>query len=218
MRYASDIDDLVYYDYLDIDHNAFQERIRYFERNKESIVGLGYEMRLELSLDYINALFEVGDYYAYLRHVDQLLEVVLMDNLYDLNGVDIYQELLFKKASAYYNTMDHVRATHVYSELIKIDPENNLYQLAFAKNHSDHARYNSQKTRGLVIALFMLTGCIIGIELLIIRPFYTELAEIFEIARNLSFAAGLTILVLKELSIRMGSRKEIFSIINNKNK
>lgn len=218
MRYASDIDDLVYYDYMDIDYNAFQERIRHFEKYKATIVELGYEMRLELSLDYVNALFEVGDYYGYLRHVDQLLETVLMDNLYDLNGVDIYQELLFKKASAYYNTLDHVRATHVYSELIKIDPDNKLYQLAFAKNHSDHERYNSQKTRGLVIALFMLTGCVIGVELLIIRPFYSELVEIFETIRNITFGAGLTILVMKELSIRLGSRKEIFTIINHKNK
>lgn len=218
MRYTSDIDDLVYYDYLDIDYNAYQERIRFFEKQREVITELPYEMRLELSLDYVNALFEVGDYYGYLKHIDKLLETVLMDNVYDLNGVDIYQELLFKKASSYYNIVDHVRAEHVYSELIKIDPENRIYQLAYAKNYTDHRRYESQKTRGFVIALFILTGMVIGIELLVIRPFYSELAGAFELIRNLTFSSGLSIMVVKELAIRIGARKEILSIIKNKTK
>ena len=216
MRFASDIEDLVYFDYLEIDYNAYQERIRFFEKHKKQILVLPYEMRLELSLDYVNALFEVGDYYAFLRHVDKLLEIVVMDNLYDLNGVDIYQELLFKKASAYYNILDYIRAEHVFSELIKINPKEDLYKQAFIKNRADKLRYDGQRTGGMIIAIFMMTGCIIGIELLIIRPFYSDLTSSIELLRNITFGLGLTLLVLKELGVRLRSRQLLHKIIKEK--
>lgn len=203
MRFANDIEELIYLEYQDIDAKAYQSKIRYYEQNKKAISQLPYELRLEMSLEYVVALFEVGEYYQYLQHVDKLLTRVIEDNIFSIDGDDIYQELLYRKGASLYNIVDYYGADHVLSELCKIDKENDIYRQTFKKNKIDSLRYRAQKIRAVIISMFLVAGVIIGVELLVIRPFFMEWVQSIETTRNLIFGAAVLGIILQELRIRL---------------
>jgi len=214
MSFIDDIDELVYYEYQEIDHKAYQQRIRYYERNKKAISTLSYEMRLEMTIQYVVSLFEVGDYYAYLKYVDQLLAKVINENVFSIDGDDIYQELLYRKAASYHNIVDYNKADHIFSQLCRIDKQSILYKKTFLKNSMDSLRYRDQKIRAVIISMFLLSGLIIGVELLSIRPFFPELISTVELSRNVLFFGALLGIIFQELRIRYISWKRYTNLIS----
>lgn len=217
MSFANDISELIYLEYQDIDAKAFQSKIRYFEHNKKAIAQLPYRMRLEMSLEYVVSLFEVGEYYAYLKHVDTLLAKVIDENLYSIDGDDIYQELLYRKGAALYNVVDYHQANHVLKELCKIDPNSDLYKQTFLKNKIDSLRYKGQKIRAIIIGMFLMTGLIIGIELLVVRPFFESLVFKVEWLRNILFGTAVVSIIIQELRIRLIALSQYKHLINHTN-
>ncbi len=213
MKFTNEISELVYQDYRCIEPKDYQERIRFFEHNRSDINELPYEVRLEISIEYTVALFEVGEYYQFLKYVDKLLEVTIIENVYSIDGDDIYQELLFRKGCALHNVVDFYAADHIFSELVKIDKSNKTYQQVYHQNKVSQLRYEGQKFRSLVILLLMVTGVMIGVELLIILPFFEHLGTGFEWARNLVFGFALISIIYQELSIRFISKRKISQLI-----
>lgn len=209
MNFSNEISELVYQDYLCIEPKDYQERIRFFEHNRADILHLPYEMRLEMSIEYTVALFEVGDYYAYLKKVDQLLALSIRENIFSVDGDDIYQELLFRKACSLHNIVDYHGADHVFSELIRIDVDNKLYKQSYYKNKVGQLRYQGQKIRTAIILLLMITGVIIGVELLMVLPFFPEYAGKMEWVRNSLFTIAISGILFQELSIRYKAKRNI---------
>jgi len=214
LSFSNEISELVYQDYLCIDPKDFQERIRFFDHNRKDIDQLPYEMRLEMSIEYTVALFEVGDYFAFLKRVDQLLALSIHDNLFSIDGDDIYQELLFRKACSLHNIVDYHGADHVFSELIRIDVNNKTYKQSYYKNKVSQLRYLGQKVRTTIILLLMLTGIMIGIELLIVLPFFPEYSGKMEWIRNGLFISAVGGILLQELTIRFRAVKNIKKLSN----
>ena len=196
MNFSNELANLVYQEYLDIEPKAYQDRIRFFEYNKSQISKLSYQQRLEISLEYTVALFEVGEYDRYLKNVDQLLTICIKDNLFSIDGHDIYQDLLFRKACSLHNMIDYKGADHIFSELVRIDRNNVIYQRAYNRNKVQQLRDQGQKLRAMVIAMFLSTGLIIGGELLVIRPFFPELIGLVESTRNGLFLAAILTMLL----------------------
>lgn len=213
MDFANEIEELVYLEFQDIDERDYQDKIRYFERNKKAIRTLPYEVRLEMTLQYVISLFEVGDYYRYLKHVDSLLTRVIEDSLYSIDGDDIYQELLYRKAASFHNILDYYSADHVLGELCKIDKTNNIYKRTFLKNNMDRLRYQGQKVRAGIISMFLVSGIVIGIELLVIRPFYAEQIQLIEICRNSLFGGAILGIMLQEFRIRLKSWRKYSALV-----
>lgn len=209
MKFANEIEEIIYLEYQDIDAGAYQEKIRYFERNKKAIRTLSYEHRLEMSLEYVVSLFEVGDYYHYLRHVDTLLNKVIEENVFSVDGDDIYQELLYRKAASLHNILDYYGSEHVLSELCRIDKDNSIYRRTYLKNISDRLRSQGQKARAFAIALLMVAGVIIGIELLMVRPFYPAEVYAIELSRNILIGTAVLSMILQELRIRFLSLRSL---------
>ena len=155
----------------------------------------------------------MGEYYQYLKLVDKLLELTIVENIFSIHGDDIYQELLFRKGCALHNIVDFPAADHIFSELIKIDKTNKTYQQVFHQNKVSQLRYEGQRFRSLVILLLMVTGVMIGVELLIIMPFFEDLVTGFEWCRNLIFGFALFSIIYQELSIRLRSKRKIAQLI-----
>lgn len=216
MKFTNEISELVYQDYRCIEPKDYQERIRFFEHNRSDINQLPYEMRLEISIEYTVALFEVGEYYQYLKYVDKLLEITIEDSVFSIDGDDIYQELLFRKGCALHNVVDFYAADHIFSELIKIDKTNKTYQQVFHQNKVSQLRYEGQKFRSLTIILLMITGVMIGVQLLIIHPFFEHLVSGFEWCRNIIFGFALFSIIYQELSIRWVSKRRIAQLTKKK--
>jgi len=210
VKFSNEISDLVYQEYLEIEPKAYHDRIRFFECNKKGISKLSYEQRLEISFEYTIALFEVGEYTRFLKNVDQLLAICINDNIYlNVDGEDIYQDLLFKKACALHNTVDFVSADHVFSELIRINKTNHTYQRAYSRNKILLLRDSGQRIRAIVISMFLSTGLIIGFELLVVRPFFESHIQLTEYTRNGLFLAAIATMILQELYIRFTSARSI---------
>jgi len=216
VNFSNEISELVYQDYLCIEPKDYQERIRFFEHNRKDINQLPYEMRLEMSIEYTVALFEVGDYFSFLKKVDQLLTLSIQDNIFSVDGDDIYQELLFRKACSLHNVVDYYGADHIFSELIRIDVNSKLYKQSYFKNKVSQLRYQGQKVRTTIILLLMVTGIIIGIELLVVIPFFPEYAGMMEALRNSLFVAAVGGILFQELYIRFKAISNIKKLSKKK--
>jgi len=214
MNFTGEVEKLVYQEYLELDGSAYQDKIRYYERNQKEITHLPFKLSVEIQCECIMAYFEVGDYYAYLKQVDRLLQLVITDNIFEVKGKNIFEELLFRKAASLYNVVDYYQAEYVFSELLKINPDYKIYRQAFAKCSVDKLRYEGQKMRSITIALFILTGVIIAVELLCIRPFHESKIFATELTRNLLFIFAVGIFLFQELRIRFMTSNKIQLLTN----
>jgi len=215
MNFTGEIEKLVYQEYLELDSSAYQEKIRYYERNHSEISQLPFSVSVEIQCECVMAYFEVGAYYTYLKEVDRLIQLVISENIFEVQGKNIFEELLFRKAAALYNVVDYYQSEHVFSELLKINPTNQLYQKAFAKCSIDKLRYEGQGFRSVTIALFILTGIIIAIELLCIRPFHESKIFITELSRNLLFLLAIGSFIFQETRIRLLTKNKIQELTNS---
>jgi len=214
MNFTSEIGKLVYTEYLDIEAKAYQDKIRYFERNRNEIKQLPFKINAEIRCDCAIAYFEVGDYTKFLNLVDPLIQLVISENIYTIKGKDIYKELLFRKAASLYNNVEYKKADYVFSELIKMEPENPIFNKAFTKSSIDNLRHEGQVMRGISIFLFLLTGAIIAFELLVIRTFHKDYTSFVELARNLIFALAIGTFIFQELKIRLLTMRNINRLKN----
>jgi len=200
---TGEIEKLVYQEYLELKSSDFQEKIRYYERNKNEIKQLPFSLSTEIQCECLMAYFEVGAYYKYLEQVDEFIQLVMEENIFKVKGKNIFEELLFRKAAATFNVMKYKKAEYLFSELLKINPQNELYKASYAKCNVDKLRHEGQNYRAVTIVLFIVTGIIIGFELLCIRPFHEQYITLFETSRNILFALAFLSFVYQELRIRL---------------
>lgn len=209
MNFTGEIEKLVYQEYLELKSSDNQEKIRYFERNISEIMHLPFSISAEIQCDCVMAYFEVGAYFKYLEKVDPLIQLVISENIFEVKEKNIFEELLFRKAASLFNIVEYDKAEYVFSELLKINPDNTIYKKAYAKCSVDKLRYEGQKFRGATIFLFILTGLIIGIELLCVRPFHSSAIPAVEITRNLVFVLAICSFLFQEFRIRFLTNKSI---------
>ena len=74
----------IYLSYFRLGDDAWREKVRYYEENKKAIDGLYFDEKIELDIDYLICLFEVGRYERFLRFVDPIIESVITENIYTL--------------------------------------------------------------------------------------------------------------------------------------
>lgn len=117
----------IYLTYFRIGDNAYREKVRFYEENRDAISQLHYEERFEVDLDYLLSLFEMGRYERYLQKADPLIEQVIEDNIFYIRGENIYNELLFRKAACYYHLQMYDRCKTLLRQLIRMDRKNPLY-------------------------------------------------------------------------------------------
>ena len=201
--FTESINKHIYNDFLLIDQRSYQEQIRYYEMNKVEIHRLPEEYQILIECRYTLALYEVEDYYGFLTKAERLIRQVIMENIYQIDGKDIYQELLYRKAMATHRLLDYYKADHIFSELVKIDSENKKYSEGYIRNEINKNRYEIKYLNATSIILFFVSATIIGFEVLMIRTFYPEYTQIFEWSRNGIFFSGVLIIVFLEGWIRL---------------
>ncbi len=209
-------DNSVYYDYVQIDADAYLEKVRFFQHHEKQISALDFDFRIWIWVDYAISNFEIGKYHEFLKLSDILIPVIIEENIFEIDGRDIYKEMLFKKAASHYNIHEYKKSDYVFSELIKIDRNNNFYINAW--KHALH-KIIKEKLRyfqAISILLFILTAMIIGVELLIVNSFYAEYSSFFEHARIITFLLGVFMMIAQEAVIKIKSEQTIRNIIRIK--
>lgn len=209
MKFTEQIEQQIYNDFISIQSSAYQEQIRYFERNRGDIRKLSYEYQAYIECKCAIAYFEVKDYYSFLSIVDRLITLVINDNIYEIDGVDVYKDLLYRKAWATHKVLDYYKADYIFSELVKINPTNQLYIKGYLKNSLEKKRYEVKYLNAVSVLLFVLAAAIICVELLMIRTFYQEWIQIVEYTRNLIFLGGIFVLLFLEGWIRLSSQHSL---------
>ena len=198
-----------YFEYHRMGNNAFRDKVRFYESNKAQITYLTYEERIDVDLDYILCLFEIGKYHKFLSKVDALIEVVIADNIFIYNGLNIYNDLLFKKAACLYNTGQYIKSEKILKALLKLDADNATARALFGKCKRKQGRDWYEGAKAIAMVMLISSVCIALAELLIIKPFHSELAQSFSMLKFTSFILGILSLIGNEMYLRYAIGKEI---------
>jgi tetratricopeptide (TPR) repeat protein len=198
-----------------LDPQSYQEIIRFFEEHETEIQTLDFDEYFELLTTYVNALFEVGAYAEHLLMVDTVIEISIQNNLVEYRGEDIFQRSLFKKAASLYHRHRYPEAEHVLLELLKMRPQDP------AALHFLHkclcTNYPQVRSNARATAVFLIFSCVflIGIEVLLIRPFYGMYTSVFEWSRNSIFILALGAIAFGELYHRWLARRAVRRVLGH---
>ena len=198
-----------YFKYHRIGSNAFRDKVRYYEDNRDQIHFLSYEERIDVDLDYVLCLFEIGKYHKFLSKADALIEVVIIDNIFTYNGLNIYNDLLFKKAACLYNTGQYNQAERVIKAILNLDEENKDARALFGKCKRKKGRDWYEGTKAMAVVMFLSAISIALAELLVIKPFFNHLLYSFSFLKISCLVIGILALVGNEAYLRYIIGKEI---------
>lgn len=174
----------VYLQYFHLGDSAFRDKVRYYEEHPDEISTLHFDERLEIDLDYLFCLFEIGRYERFLSKVDYYIELVITENIIWFKDEDVFQELLFKKAASYFQLNNFEKCKLILKQLIKINPSNpvfiGLYTICKRKTENDI--YLTIKAMAIAALLI-----VIGITLasIILEPFLAFYLKPFILLRAL---------------------------------
>ncbi len=173
----------------------YRKRVLYFEQNIKNNITIDYFEMLELKVEYIFALFELGRYEKYLQLVDDCIEEVVYQNFYTINDRDVFQLMIFKKANCFLNLERYDEALVIYKQLCNIDSNNKDYKSAFGLANR---RINASKIHrvNIYIMLFFLGGLMLKfLDIFIIDPFYIQYHDVFVILSDGLAIIGFILLI-----------------------
>lgn len=206
----------IYYQYLLIEEKAYSEKINYVEHNLEYIHKLEGNVRVEVMYNYCLALYESKRYNKTAQILDELINDVIIENIVMIGDQDIYQSLLFLKGHTQLSDNNLTTAKHIFSELIKINPTEEKYKEALIQTNKQENQKEAQFMRALSMLLLMSSGLVIGIELLLVRPFCPEIVQPVEWTRILLFIVGALSILGYFLFCRMRNKKIIAEVISKR--
>ncbi len=197
MAFRPIIHSRVYRDFLAIEPKDYHGIIRFYEEKEDEIENLELEEFYEMQQTFTHALFEVGAYRQFLAVVDQAILVTLEGDYIlssNSNQQEQFEQLLFRKAAAYLQTLQTEKAEHVCCELLRINREHELALLLLRKAIRQQDTLINRHTRAASILLFGLSALVILVEVLFVRHFYNQYTAGIELSRNLIFLLGLVVL------------------------
>lgn len=211
--YKSTYHSKIYRDFREIGADNYRKLIHFYEQREEAIRALDFEEYFELLMAYTDALFEVGFYQKYLLMVDVAIELVIMHDVKDRSGEDLYLRLLFRKAAAHFRCLQYDKCDYVLRELLRIDPHHGDAALFLRKclRHKNPALLRHAKAAA--IFCFLLSALVICIEVLFVRPFYDVHTDLVEMSRNSIFGLGCALLFGGLLLHRLQAEYEAYRFV-----
>lgn len=181
----------LYRDFYEIGPQEYQRLIRFYEGKESEIRQLDFEEYFDLTVAYVDALFEAGAYRKHSLLVDGVIEATIIGNVSYQRGQEIYYRMLLRKAASAYHIHDYDQAEYVLRELLRIRPDDPavFYFLIRIFRLQQHSWL--QRGRAAAIVLILLAAVITIAEALVVRPFYAMHTATVSWARNLIFLAGI---------------------------
>jgi hypothetical protein len=187
----------IYRQLRDLDPHDYQRVIRRYEEKEDELGRLDALEHFEITVYYVDALYQTGAYRQHQLMVDLVIEASIRECFEVVDGFsqDIFQFMLFRKAASAYRLRDFDTATHVGRELIRIDNGRDLYvrflRAALFKQQTRVLQFG----RAAFIFCILLTALLITVNLLAIANFYPSLETSFQWAIGLVFACGFLLLI-----------------------
>lgn len=180
----------------DLDPHDYQRVIRRYEEKESELGRLDALEYFELTVYYVDALYQTGAFRQHQLMVDLVIEASIRESFVEINDFsnDIFQFMLFRKAAAAYRLLDFDTAIHVGRELVRIDNGRELYvrflRAAYFKRQVGVLQFG----RASFIFCVLLTALLITINLLVIANFRPSLEPVFQWATGSVFISGLLLL------------------------
>jgi hypothetical protein len=188
----------LYRDFKSLEVSDFNGLIRFYEQNEDGIRSLDFDEYLDCTVAYTFALYEATHYGKFAVMCDHLIEQVIMHNVDNWGGEDLYKRLLLKKATALYYQQEYAPAERILREIVKIYPFDPLAALYLNKtllrqkpNWLFHARAAS-------VLLALLAAAAIALEIFAFPRFFPQYTDVLQLSRNLLVATSLASLSLAE--------------------
>jgi hypothetical protein len=185
----------VYRNFKALSPNDSYGIVRYYERHEDGLRSLDFEEFFECTLCYTNALFDTTDYRRHLVMCDYLIEVVIMENVETWSGDDIFQHLLYKKALSLYYLHEYKQAAHVLCELLKIHPYHSAARKMLRRSLLRQKPQWLIQFRAAAVALLLVAAVIIGLERVVVGPFFPAWYARAIYAHNILIFAGLATMI-----------------------
>lgn len=187
-----------YRNFKAIHPEALREIIRFYDENDLAIQQLDFEEYFEILVAYVDALFVIGKYRQHLLMVDIVIENTIQHNIFTHNKQDLFFEMLTCKGLSFFYTYEFEKAEVVFKQLIKIKPTQTDIVKYLAKSIRQKGAFIQHWSRAGGIALLFLAAIVVGLEILLIRPFYEMYSSNFEWTRTGLFVLACLILAAGE--------------------
>ncbi|MFN4080977.1 MAG: hypothetical protein ACK4NS_08750 [Saprospiraceae bacterium] len=189
----------LYRNFKAIAPDDYHEIVRYYERHKDIICDLDDFEFFDCAYSYGIALYETTDYDRFLVMVDHLIEYVIMRGVNRWRGEDVFQLLLFKKASALYRIGRSEPCDHVLRELLRINPAHKGAVSLLEMNSQEQKPRWLRISRACAVGASLLAAILIAVEIFAIKPFWPEAYPVAEVAHNILLFGGIAWLSVAEL-------------------
>jgi len=180
----------------EVNPQDYQRVIRMYEGREREIGRLDVVEHFELTVSYLDALFETGAYRQHLLMVEPVIGASIAHNIREAPGVEgeVFQHLLFKKAISCYRLKKYDQAAHVSRELIMMEPQREVYLHLLRATLFKAQHKTMQFGRGAFIFCILLSAAIITADLLFVHPFYPEFVGMMQTLTLITFLTGLLLL------------------------
>ena len=106
-------------------------------------------------------------------------------------------------------TYEYAEAENIFKQLIKIDPSREIVVKHLEKSIRAVGSPIQFRTRAISIGLLFFAAAVIGVEILVVRPFYAQYADSFEFIRNALFILACLVTIYGEVIHRRRSREKV---------
>jgi tetratricopeptide (TPR) repeat protein len=199
----------IYWDYFRIGETAYREKMDFFEKNQRNISSLYFEELIDIKMDYLICLFEVGNYERFLLKVDSVLEIIIEKNILTYKGDKIFEALLFKKSACLYHTFAFEKSMKILKQLRSMDPQNravtDLYSLCKRKTTNDLHK----NIKAIAMSSLMIVGGITLLKIVMVNPLYEGAITYFESLRYFFTFVFCGSLISSEILFQQKMYKEI---------
>lgn len=186
--------------FLDIDTGCYREIVHFYEDFKMDLLCLDSRPRFIMQVCYVEALFEMGKYKEVLMQVDEAIENAIIFDYSVIDGVDVYYNLIFKKAVALNHLGVFNESMRLTRQLLSIDPNEPYVRYFYKSNIIRQSHRLVVPTRVFFISGLLTTAFLMSAELLIIRPFFMDMEPITASIRNYVFLFAIIVFVTGEIS------------------
>jgi len=185
--------------FLRIPIGSYREVVHFYEDYRSEIAQLGFQEQFEIQACYIEALFAMEKYREVLFQVDNVIETAIAFNFSRMWGVDIYFNLLCKKAMSLYHMGRIEEAGKLAVQLLYIDPRDVVIKNFYKHLLLRKSLHLVTPTRVFYISGLLTTILLMMFELLVIWPFYNELDPLIGKVRNIVFIGAIVVFIMGEV-------------------
>ena len=183
----------VYRELRSVDPDDYQRIIRMYEEREQEIGRLDVVEHFEITVQYVDALFETGAYREHQLMVDLVIHASIRHDIRYVPGreEEIYPYQLFRKAASAFRIGEYATTEHVLRELIRMHPERGQYERFLRTTLFRQERDVLQFGRAACIFCMLLTALVVTVNLLVVKNFYPGQAGMMSSISVEVFAIGM---------------------------